>query len=160
MPGRFTKKATDNYLDAVGDNNPLVRLLGREGYKAISAFSGDVEKSDPSQFNSITKKLSTIEGYPLSIKLEWFQNSEACAVVKKKRSDEAIDLSQGIGNAASTFFGNMIKDGADKVVDDVVADWKKEARVRYIYEVTSVSEKMIKDTTFEVPNDYTLEDRQ
>lgn len=154
------EKATDNYLDAVGDNNPLVRLLGKEGYKAISAFSGDVEKSDATQFNSITKKLATIEGYPLSIKLEWFQKSEACAVVKKKRSDEAIDLSQGIGNAASTFFGNMIKDGADKIVDDVVTDWKKDARVRYIYEVTSVSEQMIKDTKFEVPEDYTLEDRQ
>ena len=154
------EKATDNYLNAVGDNNVLVRLLGKEGYKAISAFSGDIEKTDAAQFNSITKKLATIEGYPLSIKMEWFQKSEACAVPKKKRASEDIDLSQGIGNAASTFFGNMIKDGADKIVDDVITDWKKDARVRYIYEVTSVSEKMIKDTKFEVPEDYKLQDRQ
>jgi hypothetical protein len=154
------QKATDNYLDTVGDNNGLVRLLGKDGYKAISAFSGDVEKNDKTQFNSITKKLATIEGYPLSIKMEWFQKSEACPVAKKKRSDSAIDLSQGLGNAASSFFGNIIKDEADKVVDGVVAEWQKDARVRYIYEVTSVSEKQINDSQFEIPHGYTISDRQ
>jgi hypothetical protein len=154
------QKATDNYLNTVGDNNPLVRVLGKDGYKAISAFSGDVEKTDTTQFNKITQKIATIQGYPLSIKLEWFQKNEACPAPKNKRANEEIDLSKGIGSAASTFFGNIIKDGADKVVDSVADDWKKEARVRYIYEVTSVSEEMINDSAFEVPKDYTLEDRQ
>lgn len=154
------QKATDNYLDTVGDNNALVRLLGKDGFKAISAFSGDVEKSDKAQFNSITQKLATIEGYPLSIKMEWFQKSEACPVAKKKHSDNAIDLSQGLGNAASSFFGNIVKDEADKVVDGVVAEWEKDARVRYIYEITSVSEQQINDSQFDIPTGYTIQDRQ
>lgn len=153
------QKATDNYLDTVGDNNALVRLLGRDGFKAISSFTGDVEKNDKSQFNSITQKLATIEGYPLSIKMEWFQKSEACPVAKKKRSDNAIDLSQGLGKAASSFFGNFVKDEADKVVDGVVAEWEKEARVRYIYEITSVSEQQINDSHFDIPTGYTIKDR-
>ncbi|KGJ88993.1 hypothetical protein [Colwellia psychrerythraea] len=154
------QKATDNYLNTVGDNNVLVRLLGKDGYKAISAFSGDIEKIDKAQFNEITKKLATIKGYPLSIKMEWFQKSEACPVAKKKRADNAVDFSQGLGNAASSFFGNIIKDEADKVVDGVVAEWQKDARVRYIYEVTSVSEKQIHDSQFNIPNGYKIEDRQ
>jgi hypothetical protein len=154
------QKATDNYLDTVGDKNILVRLLGKDGYKAISAFSGDVEKNDKAQFNNITKKLATIEGYPLSIKMEWFRKSDACSVAKKKRSISDIDLSQGIGNAASSFFSNMIKDEADKVVDGVMAEWQKDALVRYIYEVTSVSEKQINDSHFNIPHGYTINDRQ
>ncbi|MBU2923457.1 hypothetical protein Q4530_15155 [Colwellia sp. 1_MG-2023] len=154
------EKATDNYLDTVGDNNALVRLLGKDGYKAISAFSGDVEKTDKMQFNSITQKLSTIEGYPLSVKMEWFQKSEACPVAKKKRADKPLDFSQGLGNAASSFLGNIIKDEADKIVDGVVDEWKKDARVRYIYEVTSVSEKQIHDSQFNIPHGYTIDDRQ
>lgn len=154
------QKATDNYLDTVGHKNGLVRLLGKDGFKAISAFSGDVEKSNNAQFSSITKKLATIEGYPLSIKMEWFQKSEACPIAKKKRSDSAIDLSQGIGNAASSFFSNIIKDEADNVVDGVVAEWQKDARVRYLYEVTSVSEKQINDSQFSIPHGYKIEDRQ
>jgi hypothetical protein len=154
------QKATDNYLNKVGDNNGLVRLLGKDGFKAISAFSGDVEKNDKNQFNSITQKLATIEGYPLSIKMEWFQKSEACPVAKEKSSDNPLDLSQGLGNAATSFFGNLIKNEADKVVDDVVAEWQKDARVRYIYEVTSVSEKQINDSQFDIPHGYVIEDRQ
>ena len=152
--------ATDNYLDSVGDNNGLVRLLGKDGYKAISAFSGDVEKNDEAQFNSITQKLATIKGYPLSIKMEWFQKSEACPIAKKKRSDDSIDLSKGLGNAAMSFFGNIAQDEAEKVVDGVVAEWQKDARVRYIYEVTSVSEKQINESHFNIPLGYTLKDRQ
>jgi hypothetical protein len=154
------QKVTDNYLNKLGDENGLVRLLGKDGFKAISAFSGDVKKNDNNQFNSITQKLATIEGYPLSIKMEWFQKSEACPVVKNKRSNDALDLSQGLGNAATTFFGNLIKDEADKAVDGVVAEWQKEARVRYIYEVTSVSEKQINDSQFNIPHGYKIEDRQ
>jgi hypothetical protein len=154
------QKATDNYLNTVGDNNVLVRLLGKDGYKAISAFSGDIEKNDNAKFNSITKKLATIKGYPLSIKMEWFQKSEACSVAKTKRSDSAVDFSQGLGNAASNFFGNIIKDEADKTVDNIVAEWQKDARVRYIYEVTSVSEKQINDSQFNVPRGYKIEDKQ
>jgi hypothetical protein len=157
---KIHEKATDNYLNQVGDKNGLVRLLGKDGYKAISAFSGDVEKNDKQNFNSITEKLATIQGYPLSIKMEWFQKSEACPTVKKKRSDAGLDLSQGLESAATNFFGNLIKDEADNVVDSVVSEWKKDARVRYIYEVTSVSEKQINDSRFNVPNGYTLEDRQ
>tara|TARA_R110001583_G_scaffold112917_2_gene263061 strand:- start:13694 stop:14782 length:1089 start_codon:yes stop_codon:yes gene_type:complete len=154
------EKATDNYLNKVGDNNVLVRLLGKEGYKAISAYSGDVQKSDKNQFNSVTQKLSTIEGYPLSIKMEWFQKSEACAQVKTKNTDNKLDLSNGLTNAATNFLGNMLKNEADKVVDGVVAEWQKDARVRYIYEVTSVSEQQINDSQFDIPAGYKLQDRQ
>jgi len=154
------EKVTDNFLDKVGDKNGLVRLLGKDGFKAISAFSGDIERSDNNLFSSITQKLATIEGYPLSIKMEWFQKSEACLVVKNKRANDTLDLSQGLRKAATGFFTDLIKDKADEIADGVVAEWKKDARVRYIYEVTSVLEKQINDSQFDIPHGYTIEDRQ
>lgn len=157
---KIHEKVTDNYLDKVGDKNGLVRLLGKDGFKAISAFSGDIERSDNNQFNNIAQKLETIKGYPLSIKMEWFQKSEACPVSKNKRSNETLDLSQGLGNTAVSFFGDIIKDKSDEIVEGVVAEWLKDARVRYIYEVTSVSEKHIKNSKFDMPYGYKIEDRQ
>ncbi len=154
------KKSTENYLSKVGDKNALVRLLGEDGFKAIQGFSGDVESSDSQQKNMISQKLSVIKGYPLSIKMEWFQKNEACPSAKKKRSDNNLDFSEGLGNAATSFFGNIIKDEADKAFDKVVAEWQKDARVRYLYEITSVSEELVHDSQFQIPHGFTIEDRQ
>ena len=89
-------KATDNYLDAVGDNNPLVRILGRDGFKAISSFAGDIENTDAKSTNSVFKKLNTIDGYPLSLKMEFFQQSQACQDEKQKASTAQLDFSNGV----------------------------------------------------------------
>lgn len=158
---KIHQKATENYLNKVGDNNPLVRLLGRDGFKAISAFSGDIEKTDQKQFNNFLDELTLIKGYPLSIKLEWFQKMEACAAEKTaNKPARNLEFSGDIAESATDFFGGLLQDEADKAIDKMVDEWMKEVRVRYIYEVTSVSQGMIKDSKFEVPANYTLEDRQ
>ncbi|PKF62983.1 hypothetical protein CW745_06035 [Psychromonas sp. psych-6C06] len=152
--------ATDNYLDAVGDNNAIVRLLGKEGYKAISSFTGDIEKTDSEALSEFVAELNKIQGYPLSIKFEWFQDNKACAEVKPKKESAKLDLNADLADTATNFLGGLLKDEAEKNADKVIAEWMKDARVRYIYDVTSVSEKMINDSKFEVPANYKLIDRQ
>lgn len=154
---KIQRKATDNYLNAVGDNNTLVKLLGKDGYKAISAFSGDIEKTDGEKFNAFTSELAKIEGYPLSIKLEWFQKNEACKEVQQASSGLGnIDFSHGFGGAAESLAGNFLNQQKEKIL----ASWEKDARVRYIYEVASVSQQMLHDSKFDIPYDYKMEDRQ
>ncbi|MCP5205931.1 MAG: hypothetical protein H7A01_01890 [Hahellaceae bacterium] len=135
--------------------DPLMQLLGKEGYMAIAAFSGDVEKTDKEKYNGFTKELSKIEGYPLSIKLEWFRESNACQKQRPAKK-QALDFSNGVQGAALGMASSFLQDQRDKMV----ADWMKDALVRYIYEVTYVSEEMVRDSTFNIPHGYKIADRQ
>lgn len=153
------EKATDNYLNAVGDNHPLVRILGRDGYKAISAFAGDIENTNPKATNPIAKKLQVIKGYPLSLKMEFFQQSKACQEEKRKASTAKLDFSNGVDgltDSATDLVGDMFS----QKVDETVREWQKDALIRYVYEVTSVNQEGVRDSKFEVPADYRLSDRQ
>ncbi|WP_406609223.1 hypothetical protein [Agarivorans sp. JK6] len=157
---RVHEKATNNYLDAVGENNPLVRLLGYEGFKTISAFTGDTEQADHLGLNAFQQELAKIKGYPLSIKLEWFQDIKACSANKKKeKRDTSIDFSGGLEDAATNLLGNIVKNAADDMVDKKVDAWMKDARIRYIYDVQSVENKLAHNSNFNVPEDYQLFDR-
>ena len=155
---RVHSEAMDNYLNAIDDNEPLVRLLGRDGFKAIAAFTGDIEKTDGSAYGSWINELSKIEGYPLSIKMEWFQNNQACPKPEKIKSTD-IDLTQGVDGlkvAAGNLLGNIV----NKKKAELLAAWEKEPKVRYIYEVNSIAEEPVHDSVFNVPTDYKIEDRQ
>ncbi|MDE1240651.1 hypothetical protein [Vibrio aestuarianus] len=156
---KIHSQATDNYLNAVGDNNPLVRILGRDGYKAISAFSGDIENTSPNSTNPIFKKLQAVKGYPLSLKMEFFQQSQACQEEKSQASTSQLDFSNGVDGLTESATG-LVGDLFNKTVDEKVREWQKDALIRYVYEVTSVDEEGIRDSKFEVPANYRLSDRQ
>ena len=155
---RVHSEALDNYLDAVGDNNILVRLLGREGYKAIGSFVGDIEKTDEPAFNALTSELAVIKGYPLSLKMEWFQRNETCPEAVKTKSTD-IDLTKGLDGLKSAA-GNLLDNMVNEKKADLLAEWQKKPMVRYIYEVDSVTEELVHDSVFALPEDYKLQDRQ
>lgn len=152
-------QATDNYLNAVGDNHPLVRILGRDGYKAISAFSGDIENTNPKTTNAVFKKLETIKGYPLSLKMEFFQQTQACQEEKQQAASAQLDFSNGVDGlteSATDIVGGLFS----QKVDEKMREWQKDALIRYVYEVTSVAEEGVRDSKFDVPANYRLSDRQ
>ncbi|WP_020408629.1 hypothetical protein [Hahella ganghwensis] len=145
----------ESYLEET-KNDPLRNLLGKEGYMALAAFSGDVEKTDKKQYKGFLKALNKIEGYPLSIKLEWFRQANACQTQRAPKQKEGVDFSNGLEGAAMSMVGNFLEGQKDKII----AEWQKDALVRYIYEVTYVSEDLVKDSVFNVPQGYVLADRQ
>lgn len=153
------QQATDNYLNAVGDNHPLARILGRDGYKAISVFAGDIESTDPTAINPVFNKLQVIKGYPLSLKMEFFQQSNACQEEKLKTSTAKLDFSNGVDGLTESAT-DLVGDLFSKKVDEQVREWQKDALIRYVYEVTSVKEEGVRDSKFEVPANYRLSDRQ
>ncbi|PCM46112.1 hypothetical protein [Marinobacter sp. ANT_B65] len=155
---RVHSEAMDNYLDAVGDDNILVRLLGRDGFKAIGSFVGDIEKTDETAYNSWASELGIIEGYPLSIKMEWFQRNEACPKVKEAKSTD-IDLTKGLDGLKSAA-GNLLDNMVNEKKEELIAEWQKKPKVRYIYEVNSIAEELVHDSVFNLPADYKLSDRQ
>lgn len=147
------REATNAYLAQQGDD-PLRRLVGNELFLSISAFTGDIEKTDKKQYNAVTRKLSQIKGYPLSIKFEWFQKLEACQEPKEQTQKEETPTSlQGF---AKSMLSSLAKEKRQEIVDE----WMKEPRIRYIYEITDVQQELVKDSVFEVPSGYRMVDRQ
>lgn len=134
---------------------PLMRLLGENGYKAIAAFTGDINNQENKFGGEIGKKLATIKGYPISIKFEWVRNAQAC---KKQKTASAggLDFSGGLEGVGKQLLGNFAKKGSDMLLNS----WRKEPLVRYVYEVKSVSMTNFSQRIFEVPEGFDLIDRQ
>ena len=151
------RQATDNYLTAKGDD-PWLRLLGKEGFQALSAFTGDIEKADRQHYVKVGKQLATIKGYPLSIKAEWFQKlGGTCDQGKSESSAKPkLTASTDLAGMAKSMVGSFL----DKKRDAMLAEWNKEPRIRYIYEITGVQQVAVKDSVFELPQGYKMEDRQ
>lgn len=149
------QQAMDNYYQALEANHPMARLIGPEVYDALSGFIEDLDRIHNGAITETAEKLAAIEGYPLATKVEWFQKLEACRGASGSRHASTVDLNKGVGgvaNAAANALGNFIKDKRDAAV----TAWTDNALVRYEYEATQVSEQMVHDSTFMVPEDYTL----
>jgi len=136
-------------------NDPIMRLLGANGYKALAAFTGDMNNQENQFGGEIGKKLATIEGYPISIKLEWVRDSQACQQ-EKSANAQSLDMSEGLGGVGKQLLGNLAKKGGDMLLND----WSKQPLVRYVYEVKSVSMTDFSESVFNVPAGFDLVDRQ
>ena len=136
-------------------NDPLIQLLGPKGYKAIAAFTGDTNNQENQFGGVIGTELAKVKGYPISIKLEWTRNSQACQAEKQAQSDK-LNLDGGIEGVGKQLLGNFAKKSTDKLLDS----WKKKPLVRYVYEIKSVAMTNAHESNFEVPAGFDLEDRQ
>ncbi len=137
-------------------SDPLVGLLGENGYKALAAFTGDLDNQQFQFDGEIGRKLATIKGYPISIKLEWVRKSEACQQEKSAIANNSLDMSNGIEGVGKQLLGNLAKKGSDKLLEN----WKKEPLVRYVYEIKSATLEDVHSSVFEVPTGFTLINRQ
>ena len=145
------------FQDAIaksGTIDPLVQLLGENGYKALAAFTGDTDNQKNQFGGEIGKKLASIQGYPISIKLEWVRKSEACQEEKAAVSS-SLDVTGGLEDMGKQLLGNLAKKGSDKLLEN----WKKEPLVRYVYEIKSVSMQDVRESAFDVPAGFEIVDR-
>jgi hypothetical protein len=145
-----------NYADNAEDN-PLVRLLGKEAYMALAAITGDIENTDKEQYNSFLKELGKIKGYPLSIKTEWFRDAQACQEKRNsKKQNNGVDLSGGLGDAAKSMLSGFVNQQKEKILDE----WRKKPMFHYLYDITYLKEEPVHDSVFSPAANYQLTDRQ
>jgi hypothetical protein len=135
--------------------DPLIQLLGENGYKALAAFTGDTDNQKNQFGGEIGKKLASIEGYPISIKLEWVRKSEACQEEKAAVS-ASLDVTGGLEDMGKQLLGNLAKKGSDALLEN----WKKEPLVRYVYEIKSVAMQDVRESVFDVSAGFDLVNRQ
>lgn len=152
-----------NYLAAVGANDsPLGRMLGQKVYMTLASVSGDTEKSP--ELKAMNSKLGKLEGYPISIKLEWFAQANACKDEQKKRAEAKagkpeFDLKDAAGSLKN-IAGGLLKDKAKESIAKKFERDPSKPLIRYIYDVESVVLSEQRDSIFTVPAKYKLENRQ
>jgi hypothetical protein len=154
----------DNYLRVVGANDtPMGRMLGTKVYKSLAALSGDIEKNK--DMDMLNGKLAVLKGYPVSIKLEWFMESNTCpelAEARNKPKEEAgpdIDFKYPVGSLGSFAGGLLKKKAKDAVAKKIERDPTK-PMIRYVYDVTSVTLEQKHDSVFMIPAKYKLTNRE
>ena len=151
---KINGEATKAYLAKVKQgNNPLAKYLPDSIFMALSAFSGDTSKQDQTWTNNITRELAKAEGYPMSIKTEWYLDRQACpqAQPQKKSLDWSNPL-QALQDSASEYAGKQAK--------KMFLPNPNEPIFRYVYDVTSVDIKDVRDSVFEVPAGFKLVSRE
>jgi hypothetical protein len=153
-----------NYLAAVGANDsPMGRMLGQKVYMTLASLSGDTEKSP--ELKAMNSKLAKLEGYPVSIKLEWYAQTNACKDEQKKRAEAksggqpALDFKDAAGSLKS-LAGGLLKDKAKETVAKTFERDPSKPLIRYIYDVESIGVADQRDSIFAVPPKYKLENRQ
>src|SRR5690606_27097438 len=100
---KVTSAYQNNYLQAIGANDsPLGRMLGENIYKPLAALVGDAEKNE--DMKMLNGKLAALQGYPVSIKLEWHMDGNTCPEelekrnARQKETDSGIDFNDAAGS--------------------------------------------------------------
>ena len=150
------EQATRAYQNVIKENkNPLASLISDKLFNALSAFSGDTSKEDKTWNNEVSKKLALAEGYPISIKIEWFLNRNACPQSHVKKNQNEFDWSNPL---------DSLKDSAEKMAVDAVKGYfapdPNKPVFHYVYQVDNPSMQQVHDSIFEVPKGYELKTRQ
>jgi len=140
-------------------DDPLLRLLGGDGYRAVAAFTGDVKQRDPQGYAGITRDLAQIKGYPISIKFEWYQKSGACPDKTRRSANNEESSGDAVEDLKRSAVG-VVTGLFKKVQRNVEEKWKSQPLVRYLYDVESVEYVIADNSQFELPIGYKIEDRQ
>ncbi len=162
---RINGEFQNGYLKAVGANDSaLGRFLGDQVYKPLAAITGDVEKDE--NMKTLNGKLSALDGYPISIKLDWYlATGNTCPEALEQRNaksannDDQIDLKDPVGSLGS-LAGGLLKSTAKAAVAKKFERDPTKPLMRFVYDVTSVSLEQRRDSVFMVPAGYKLVDRQ
>ncbi|PYF84539.1 MULTISPECIES: hypothetical protein [Marinomonas] len=139
------------YYDKVIAETPLARLLDQNMEKVLAFFSAGKENE--------MKKLTSVNGEPISVKLEWYADINACQEAETKKDDPEFDAKDPVNSLkdmAGSFFSEQAEKGAKKWMG--MEDGKP--LVTYIREVTAANMSGEHTSRFEVPKDFKLIDRQ
>ncbi len=152
---RIHEDFQQGYISRVTDQgNPFGRFMSQQVYMALAAFTGDTDKNKA--WNTrIGNEMRKIKGYPVSIKLEWFIDSNMCPEAKEAEQQAAIDYTDPAAALGKLAGGFLKKKVAQKFTPS-----KHEPVLRYIYEVTDVSVQAVNDSVFELPAGYKMSNRQ
>lgn len=139
------------YYNKVIAPTPLARLLDQNVEKMMVFFSAGKEKE--------MKKLTSVSGEPISVKLEWYADVNTCPEPKSKESGSKFDAQDPM-NSLKNMAGDFLSDTAEQGAKKWMGMEEGKPIVSYIREVKAATMSGEHTSRFEVPEGFKLTDRQ
>lgn len=139
--------------------SPLARFLPTSIVQSLSAFLGNTSSKGHKWHNQVTKKLARVEGYPVSISLDWFVHANACPAPKKKDDgDSGFSSLFGSGNPLSAvkgMVGHAVEKHIQKHVEGYFRPDPDTPILHWDRTITRIKMKQVSPSVFDVPAGFT-----
>jgi hypothetical protein len=137
-------------------NTGKQKILPADAAKLISAYlASSLKPGDLNAFLEAGKQMEKIKGYPVSTRLTWNMEGNACA---SKETKETEDKSSGKSIPTST--GGLVSGLAGMFAEKKAEETMKEAGgepiLSFTLEVKSLKIEQLHDSVFTVPDNYRL----
>jgi len=116
-----------------------------ELFSMMSAYLGNLSPSDRASFQRAVGELQKIKGHPVSTKLEWFLDGNACGSDKEQQQQQS----------------SAPKSTSDALMSNAMSLFKKDEKpagpqplLSFTVEVKQMGVVPVRDSTFQVPGTY------
>tara|TARA_B100001109_G_scaffold55076_2_gene44408 strand:+ start:55640 stop:56752 length:1113 start_codon:yes stop_codon:yes gene_type:complete len=147
----------DALYNKINPDNPLNRFVSAQIYTLLANML-----ADSPELKKIAKQLNQIQGYPVSVKMEWYSEKNTCPEVvaaKEEKKEAGFDVNDPVGSLSS-MAGGLLSGMAEKQVEKHFKPSPDKPVLTYIYEVKETSTQARHDSLFNVPHGYKLQDRR
>ena len=137
--------------------NPLDRFVSAD----INALLASM-LANSAELKKIGEQLSKIQGYPVSVKMEWFSEKNTCpqtAATEEKEDSASFDVNDPVGSLGSMASG-FLSGIAKKEVEKRFTPTADKPVLTYIQNVKSIGIEGRHDSLFNLPHGYKLQDRR
>ena len=126
--------------------------------QSLSAFLGDTNSKSYQWHNQATQKLARIQGYPVSIKLDWFVQAQACPAPEQDDDDSSLSSLFSGGNpigALKGMIGDAVTDEAKQHVEAYFQPDPDTPIVHWDRTISTIQMQQVSADVFELPAGFT-----
>jgi hypothetical protein len=132
-------------------------IMPAEASKLITAYlASSLKQHDLKAFLDAGRKMERIKGYPISTRLEWNMEGNACAAKETAKSEEKSSIPSSAGDLVSGLAGMF----AQKKTEDTMKEAAGEPILSFTVEVKKLAIEPVHDSEFNVPKNYKLVSQQ
>ena len=111
----------------------------------MAAYLGNLSPADRASFQRAVREVEKIKGHPVSTKIEWFLDGNACGSDNQQREQQSSTPSSPMGALMSGAMGMLKKD--DKPAGP-------QPLLSFTIEVKQMGVVPVRDSTFQVPASF------
>jgi hypothetical protein len=139
-------------------NSTRQQILPSDAAKLISAYmASSLKQADLKAFLDAGRQMEKIKGYPISTRLAWNMDGNACAPKETKSESSSREP---IPSSASGLVSSLTGMFAKKKTDEAMKEAEGEPILSFTVEVKALKLDQLHDSIFTVPVDYKLVSRQ
>lgn len=132
-------------------------IMPADATKLITAYlAKSMKQHDLKAFLNAGRKMERIKGYPISTRLDWNMEGNACADKESAKTEDKTSIPSSAGDLVSGLAGMF----AQKKTEDSMKAAAGEPILSFTFEVKKLAIEPVHDSQFSVPKNYKLVSQQ